>query len=704
MTTFLIFIIRWAVSLTLLYSLYGVFLRRETFHSLNRIVLLIILTGSMILPFFHIETKQETALSMGIRKAESFVNEEQRTVILLPIGKTMVTDKTPLHIEKRTITISWIRLIVLLYLGGLSYFWLRYFRTLFFLIRMIICSKRLQISEIPDATVVINTGLHTPCSWMNWIFLSHQDAKNPTILAHELAHIRLRHSWDMLFCEITCNMLWFLPLVWLLRKDLKDIHEYQADQRVIRQGFDEYEYQLMLINKAATVGLQPIVNAINQSSIKKRLIMMYKKPSRRWLALKAVYLLPLVIVTLTAFAKPTVVSDIQTRLETEEQKASLLSLPAVIHKETVGAGQETFADIKNKEETAPDQASEADTADDVWRVFTVAPVTPDELSRMNGDFRIKREKDYTLLYIYLDGTEYCGNEAYREKFTVKYDQWPSLLDPDTGNRYLARGIYGTDRKEVKPAGYMFPNQVYQIIFVYAPLPFSARRVAVEKTEGEYTAAFYMEDVEMKAEALARPQQKDEAYDERPSNHAPTVVRAAASAYDVNNEDTYAVYTNIQSYTEEERGEYVFMERNKGLVHYSLYSLYRCKDATYLAFDDCVRDKALFRFNTGTMIIDVDTGQEYPLRKVEHFPTDQCFWVKGNQPEDSEQVDRVRFILEFPPLDQSVTRIAIYNAVGIPHEGIRSNEGCRSVDLALSSIRYGHPEAKVDTTKRGDIIY
>lgn len=702
MTTFLIFIIRWAVALTLLYSLYGVFLRRETFHSLNRIVLLIILTGSILLPFFHVETKQETALSMGIRKAETFVNEEQGTIILLPIGKTIVTNKTPLHIEKRTITIPWIRITVLLYLGGLSYFLLRYLRTLFILLRMIISSKRLHFSEIPDATIVIKPSLPTPCSWMRWIFLNHQDAKNPSILAHELAHIRLRHSWDMLFCEITCIMLWLLPFAWLLRKDLKDIHEYQADQRVIRQGFDEYEYQLMLINKAATIGLQPIVNAINQSSIKKRLIMMYKKPSRRWLALKAVYLLPLVIVTLTAFAKPTVVSDIQTRLETEEQQASLLSLPAVIHNETANVVEEASQNKMDAEVIAIDSQSEVKSPDDdAWQVFTVAPITPDELKRMNGDFRIRREKDYTLLYIYVDGTEYCGTNNYREKFTVKYDLWPSLLDPDTGNRYMARSIYGTDKKEIKPAGYVFPNQVYQIVFVYAPLPFDAKRVAVEKTSGKYSAAFYMEEAELKPDKSTKPLQKNNTFDEQPSNHAPTILRSTSADYNVDNEDSYAVYTDVQSYTKQERGEYVAMGRNNGFAHYSLY---RCEDATYLAFDTWVIDKELFRFNTGTMIIDVDTGKEYPLRRVEHFPKDQCFWVKRSLPKSNEIEEKVRFVLEFPPLDQSVTRIAIYNAVGIPHEGIRSYEGCRSVDLALSGIRYGHPEVIVDTTKRGEIIY
>ena len=703
MTAFLIYIIRWAVALTLLYSLYGLILRRETFHTVNRTVLLIILMASMILPFCRIETSRETVLSSGMRQVETFVREDQGAIVWASAPKAPPIVGTLPRPEKKATSVVWLRVMALAYFGGLVFYWLRYLGALFIVIRTIVGSKRGQRVAIQGATVIIKPGLATPCSWMRWIFLSPEDAKNPTVLAHELAHVRLHHSWDMLLSEATCCTLWFLPLSWLLRKDLKDIHEYQADQRVVHQGFDEYEYQLMLINKAATVGLQPVVNALNQSSIKKRLSMMYKKPSRRWLALKAVYLLPLAILALTAFARPTVVSDIQARLETEEQKASLLSLPAVIHRETADAGPETSADIKNPEEPAPDLTPEADAADDAWRVFTVAPVTPDELSRMNGDFRIRREKDYTLLYIYLNGTEYCGDEAYREKFTVKYDMWPSLLDPDTGNRYLARGIYGTDRKEVKPAGYMFPNQVYQIVFVYAPLPFSTRRVAVEKTAGNYTAAFYMEDVEMKPETLARPLQKDETYDERPANQAPTVVRAAASAYDVNNEDTYAVYTDLQSYTEAERGEYVFMGRNHGIVHSSLYSLYRCKDATYLAFDTWVRDKALFRFNTGTMIIDVDTGREYPLRRVEHFPTDQCFWVKGNQPEGSEQVDRVRFILEFPPLDSCVSRIAIYHAMGIPHDGILSHEGIRSVDFAVSGIRPGHPEQNVDTTKRGEII-
>ncbi|MBQ9672230.1 MAG: hypothetical protein IJV34_05195 [Prevotella sp.] len=121
-------------------------------------------------------------------------------------------------------------------------------------------------------------------------------------------------------------LLLILAASMVLRQDLRDVHEYQADRSVLRSGIDENEYQLLLIRKATSTGLQPVErsnlfalprveNAFNQSPIKRRFKMMYRKPSRRWVALKAAYLLPLSALAVVAFARPQAISEIEEKVE-----------------------------------------------------------------------------------------------------------------------------------------------------------------------------------------------------------------------------------------------------------------------------------------------------------------------------------------------------------------------------------------------------
>jgi hypothetical protein len=155
---------------------------------------------------------------------------------------------------------------------------------------------------------------------MRWIILNPADTRTRAIISHELAHVRYGHSWDILLCELTCRMLWFVPFAWMLRQDLRDVHEYQADRNVLQSGIRDEEYQLLLIKKATSTGLQPVVNAFNQSPIKRRFKMMYRKPSRRWVALKAAYLLPLSALAVIAFAHPKALSEIEEKVEQEVTK------------------------------------------------------------------------------------------------------------------------------------------------------------------------------------------------------------------------------------------------------------------------------------------------------------------------------------------------------------------------------------------------
>ena len=144
------------------------------------------------------------------------------------------------------------------------------------------------------------------------------------------------------------------------------------------------------------------------------------------------------------------------------------------------------------------------------------------------------------------------------------------------------------------------------------------------------------------------------YDERPENKQPVLERPAWPNYDLHDDRSFAAFSHIQTATDG-KGPYLATE-DGGVV--GPYKLYRCKEATYLCYDNTIpeqQDWFFYRFTEGSAIIDADTGDRYLLQHLEHFPMNQCFWIYGQKKET------IRIVLVFPPLPLSVKRIQIYEA-------------------------------------------
>ena len=360
MTALIIYTIKWAVSLTLLYSLYGLLLRRETFHSLKRSVLVGILILSAVLPCLHLTSSHKNVLAEGFSQVENYVSrietipeEEGIEIVLLPDTQ-----------EESGFEFSWTRALVVLYIIGVLVCWCSFLRSLTGVVSLIARGRRVPVKDVPAwVHILVSDRVSAPCSWMRWVLSPQGESPvEGAILTHELAHLRLGHSWDMLLCELTCRTLWCLPFVWMLREDLSDVHEFEADRAVLRSGFPQEEYNQLLIYKAAHAGLQPVVNAFDQTQLKKRLRMMYSKKSTRRAMLKVAYIIPLVAFALTAFAQPTWVEEVSHQLQTETGKMSLLSPIALTEtlrltsdagqamEETGPAQSETVQEMKPEEE------------------------------------------------------------------------------------------------------------------------------------------------------------------------------------------------------------------------------------------------------------------------------------------------------------------------------------------------------------------
>ncbi|MBO4772463.1 MAG: TonB family protein, partial [Bacteroidales bacterium] len=135
---------------------------------------------------------------------------------------------------------------------------------------------------------------------LKYIFMNNADYNENSreILVHEMAHISYRHSIDLIFIDLACCAQWFNPAVWLFRRELCAVHEFQADSVVLASGFNAKKYQTLLIKKAAGRNWNSVANSLNHSNLKKRITMMSIQKKSASAAFKA--LLPVAVAALCA--------------------------------------------------------------------------------------------------------------------------------------------------------------------------------------------------------------------------------------------------------------------------------------------------------------------------------------------------------------------------------------------------------------------
>ena len=273
MLDFLIYDAKVAVLIAVFYLFYRLVLSKETFHRVNRVVLLLTAVMSFVLPLCVI-TMHETVVVAAMPAVE--IGEVQAVVADKP--------DTPL----------WqIALPVLFIIGVVAT--LGY--TVTSLANLMLLIRHSEKHRQEDGVVICVTDRKvSPFSWFHYIVLSRQDytEHDAAVLAHERAHIRLRHSWDVLLVDTLTALQWFNPAMWMLRQDLRAIHEYEADGAVLSQGFNARQYQYLLITKAASIGGYSIANGISHSTLKNRIHMMLHKETKRSHLLKLLALVPIV--------------------------------------------------------------------------------------------------------------------------------------------------------------------------------------------------------------------------------------------------------------------------------------------------------------------------------------------------------------------------------------------------------------------------
>ena len=283
MIDFLIYDLKVALLIAVFYMFYRLLLARETFHHINRIVLLTTAVASYVLPLCVI-TIHET--------------------VVMQQTPTVTIDGLQASAYEPSSTPLWQIVLPILFIIGVA---AAIGHTLCSLIRIIRLISHSEQHPQADGTTICVTGNAdlAPFSWMHYIVMnrSDYDISDASILAHERGHIRLHHSCDVLLVDLLTALQWFNPAMWMLRSDLRAIHEYEADAAVLSQGINARQYQYLLITKAGGIGGYSLANGITHSALKNRITMMTNKTSKGSHLLKLLALLPIVGVTLALNAE-----------------------------------------------------------------------------------------------------------------------------------------------------------------------------------------------------------------------------------------------------------------------------------------------------------------------------------------------------------------------------------------------------------------
>ena len=385
MGSFVVYILEWALCLSAFLLLYKMCFSGSTFHRFNRFFLLSSVVVSALLPLAHITASEQMEPIAEVCR----LNTEQ-----FETAQTLVTEVR----EQPTVGQ---RFFVFLTLAYVIYMAIQVTSWLRSVVKMLLFLRGKRIRRVGHwIRLVVHNEEYGPFSWMNYIVISDKErgfGRRASML-HELSHIKLLHPLDLVFI-LLCTLV--NPVCWLVMKEIKVVHEYEADDEVINHyHIRSRDYQRLLVIR--TVGAEAYALACSFNlNIKKRIIMMKKKQSTWWRLTWMAVTLPLVGVALTAFSKPKEalkeVVDSSVRIieqpiaealspDVEEAEAVELSAPAPVKEmEAVNAVKpgDTITGTVKAKNGQPLQNANLVEIDKTGRIVTVA------VTDKNGHYTMK---------------------------------------------------------------------------------------------------------------------------------------------------------------------------------------------------------------------------------------------------------------------------------------------------------------------------
>ncbi len=282
MLPYLLYIFKMLVSSAMLLGYYWIFLRDQRFHHYNRYYLLGILVISMVLPLIELDISlfNEGIINQTVIRTMEVISVygEGENVKITPTGTFLKTST----------------FLKLLYAAGVSFgFW----GLCISLRRIHRMRKTYSGEQLDDITIYHTMEKGTPFSFFRSVFWNDRVALNSgagqQIFRHELYHIRQYHSLDILFCQLAILICWFNPFYYLIRNEVRAVHEYLADQHAIGKD-GPLEYAEILLERSIQEKRLALTHPFFQSQLKRRITMLTIKPFQKSGYLSRVLALPLV--------------------------------------------------------------------------------------------------------------------------------------------------------------------------------------------------------------------------------------------------------------------------------------------------------------------------------------------------------------------------------------------------------------------------
>lgn len=288
MTTFVTYELKVALLLIVCFSAYSLLLRHDTWFRLRRLVLLASVALSFLLPLCVIKVHKVQEVDFNLLSSTNLAMEGNMTM--------------------ESVTNGWLgnvcQGIVFLIIVGM----------LLMMARMIVELYKLhdfmhQIEmkkEENGVSVCLTDEMVSPFSYMKYVVMSKSDylLRRQAIMTHEQSHIAHHHTFDLFFVNLALVVQWFNPAMWMLRNELVKVHEYEADEDVVNSGICTDTYFHLLMDKATRKVVLTFANAFGEKGmLRNRIEMLASRRSSGKARLKALYLVPIIAISLAVSAK-----------------------------------------------------------------------------------------------------------------------------------------------------------------------------------------------------------------------------------------------------------------------------------------------------------------------------------------------------------------------------------------------------------------
>ena len=304
----LFYLLKSGCYLIIFYLLFKLLMSGTTFFRFNRVTILAGIIGCMFLPLIEFTTQEETFLTVPLQTIQGIFVEQADGIF----WDTMFWVRPQVDETGNMQAINWCPIALgYVYLAGGLFVLCRILLSFYRMFQLIRNGKRRSYGKYK--LIVVSEPISSFC-WGKYIVVSVSDYSQQStdgILLHETMHLRYRHTLDLLCMQCLLILYWFNPAIWLLKRELQEVHEFEADNGVLNTGIDATRYQLLLVKKAVGTRLYSMANGFNHSKLKKRITMMLKEKSSPWARLKYLYVLPVAAIAVTAFARPEVSDKVE---------------------------------------------------------------------------------------------------------------------------------------------------------------------------------------------------------------------------------------------------------------------------------------------------------------------------------------------------------------------------------------------------------